>query len=223
MTFDELVSGVADRLNLTSADAITRIGQRVNERYRRVTSSAGLNTTRFQNPTFTVNTTTFPQLPDMRIDMETVVKVRKLATSPTVRVLRPITHDEMDEIPTRTGLPEKWAIKSNGPSHTIITLDGFPDTDSFTLSVEGYKNCSTLASNDEPLFPEDFHDILTFGAMADELMKMEKPQLAAEREAQFGARLSDLKFFIAKMIYQDIYAGKKSQNQWYWPWAMRQG
>ncbi len=42
MTFTEIVAKIADRLNLTSAAALTRIGEEVNERYREVLSGVGL-------------------------------------------------------------------------------------------------------------------------------------------------------------------------------------
>lgn len=42
MTFTQIVAKIADRLNLTSAAALTRIGEEVNERYREVVSGVGL-------------------------------------------------------------------------------------------------------------------------------------------------------------------------------------
>jgi hypothetical protein len=44
MTFTAIVAIIADRLNLTSAAALTRIGTEVNERYREVMSGVGLQT-----------------------------------------------------------------------------------------------------------------------------------------------------------------------------------
>lgn len=44
MTFDEIVSRVCDRLNLTSSDATTRVGKSVNERYQAVITDVGLST-----------------------------------------------------------------------------------------------------------------------------------------------------------------------------------
>src|SRR5688572_17183851 len=46
MTFLELVNEVTDRLNLTSDQAISRVGREINARYRRVTSSIGLGASR---------------------------------------------------------------------------------------------------------------------------------------------------------------------------------
>ena len=46
MTFDEIVAEVAARTRQTSAEATTRIGRAVNDRYRRVTTTLGLASTR---------------------------------------------------------------------------------------------------------------------------------------------------------------------------------
>ena len=45
-TFTEIVAQTAERLNLTSAEALARLGRYVNDRNRQVTSSVGLNTSR---------------------------------------------------------------------------------------------------------------------------------------------------------------------------------
>src|SRR5687767_8023478 len=46
MTHDQMVEEVADRLNLTSDDAMDRISLRINKRYKQVTSEIGLITSR---------------------------------------------------------------------------------------------------------------------------------------------------------------------------------
>lgn len=220
MTFSDIVSEICQRLNLTSSDAITRVGLRVNDRHRRVSSTTGLITSRLVVKDYTVNTTTFPTLPDLRLDMEKVLKVRVLPTPTTVRVLRAVSYDEISALPTFSRLPELWAVKTVGSNWTIITLDSYTTTD-FTLSIDGYKNSANLADNDEPLFPEDYHDILVEGAMSDELRKMEKPALAQIAEAKYEARLSDLRMFLATNAYTDIFQGKTRRSRWFQPWFTR--
>jgi len=222
LTFQEIVDEVMNRLNLSSQDARDRISKRVNTRYRRVTTLLGLTASRFIKTTYTVNVANFPVLPDMRIEMENVTRVIRLNDTPTVQVLRPTTYDELTSSPTYSRLPDKWAIKEIGNNFVIITLDAFPTGTDFTLAIEGYRSMLNLQDNDEPLFPESFHDILVEGVMADEHRKMEKPQLAEEDEAKYALILSDLKYYVAKTIYQDVYQGKtRPRQRWYWPWTSR--
>lgn len=229
MTFDEIVSTTMTRLNLTSTEAQTRIGVYVNERYKQVTSSIGLITSRRATETIIVDpldTISFPDLPQLTIDdMEKVNKVSligPLGDGVGVRVLKQLTYDEITSYGTLNGVPHAWAPYRMGSGEVTIILNAVTTDTDFTLTFEGYDIAETLSGNANPFIPTDFHDILVEGAKSDELMKMEKPSLAAISEQKFVSRLSDLRMFIAKSAYLDIIQGKDTPFQtWYRDGFMR--
>jgi hypothetical protein len=207
VTFDEIVSEVKSRLNLTSTEATTRVGQFVNSRYRRLTSSVGVQTSR--RTTSTANTVAGN--PRVTFSLEKVERVY-LTASGKARVLSERSYDEwrtsVVHAPS-SGDPLTYAIETTGASTVTIVLDPTP-SGTETLSADGLQNASTLSGSSVPNFPADFHDALVFGAMADELRKMEKPDLAAEAEAQYEARVADLRYFLAKSGYLSITQGPRS-------------
>jgi hypothetical protein len=222
MTFDQIVARIMDRLNLTSADASVRVGENVNDRYHQVCSSIGLEQVRIGKSTITVNTTNYPNLPELSItDYDKLSKVAYI-NGTAIRVLKEMTYDEITSVPTNSTTPQNYAIKSYGAHSLVLVLDGYLPSSGFTLQLQGYTRLTDINGVTEPIFPEDFHDILVQGGMSDELRKMEKPQLAMEREAKFEQRLSDLRMFIAKSAYLDIAQGKdKPGATWYRPWFSR--
>lgn len=225
MTFDELVRDVASRLNLTSPEAFQRIGQRINERYRKVSSSIGMLTSRRQVRDFTVDPTAPNILPDYVIDgFEKIHRIVRLdPASGSITVMKILSYDDVANITQFTDrIPHAFAIKRMGAHEVTITFDSFTTTSPFTIKVEGYELADVLADDAEPFMPESFHDILIEGAMADELSKMEKPELAQMREAKYESRLSDLRYFIAKNSYQDVTQGlSKPAVLWYRTWWSR--
>jgi len=222
LTFDELVSDVMERLNLTSLDARERVGRRVNTRYRRLVSSIGLQTSQRVMGTLTINPALYPDLPDLTLtDMEKVWRIRLNPATGGIRVLTEVSFDEIDNVPTVRAIPRSWAVKTMGPAEVTITFDAYP-TDPFTITVEGYDRVFDLEGSQEPFFPEDFHDALIEGVMSDELRKMEKAGLAKIAEDNYAQRVSDLRFFITKSGYRDLFQGKTKPTQlWYRPWYSR--
>lgn len=223
MTFDEIVEEVMDRLNLTSEDARTRIERRVNDRYRRVTSAIGLQTSRRLVQDIEYDPTDV----DSELPLITVAGIQKVHNIKIedddggVTLLKEITFDDMTSKPTNSAQPRAWAYKLIGNDEVVLQLDAYPTT-AFTLKIEGHENAIDLVGDLEPYFPEDFHDILVEGAMSDELRKMEKMQLAQIAESNYERRLSDLRMFIAKSAYLDIYQGKNKPNRyWLGQWMNR--
>jgi hypothetical protein len=225
MTFDEIVSEVMDRLNLTSEDSRERIEKRVNSRYRRVTSSIGLQTSRRMLLDVSCDGVNDTELPEVEIpDLEKITRIKMTGDDGGVRLLKEKTYDEINNVATLDGTPQSWAVKLMDAASTTILLDGFPSTETFTLTCEGYDRVIDMQGDQEPFFPEDFHDILVEGVMSDELRKMEKAPLAAIAEQNYALRLSDLRFFIAKSGYLDVVQGKNRPGQtWYRPWYSRNG
>jgi hypothetical protein len=217
MTFDQIVSRVMDRLNLTSDAAQTRVGERVNEVYKDVTTSIGLVTSR----RVALEVTTDPQavgstLPELEI--EGIEKITRITYTVDggIKRLDELMYDDLTSKATATSMPTAWALKRMGSGTVTIVLDAFPE-DEFTLIVDGYETADELADDAEPNLPVSFHDLLVEGAMALELRKMEKPQLAQIADGRYAQRLSDLRMFIAKSAYLDILQGK-NKPAWYYPW-----
>lgn len=225
MTFDTIVAKVMKRMNLSSSDAVTRIGEFVNERYRQATSSIGIEAVRLQT-TIRVFAAGYAGLPEVVFnDYDKINRIQWVDTSvspSTFRTLKELTYDELTSMPTNNGLPRAWAVKNLGAHSVTVVLDAYPTTDAMTLRVNGYTRLQDASGSTEPVFPEDFHDLLIHGAMADELRKMEKPQLAQTAEGKYENRVSDLRMFIAKSAYLDIVQGKdKPSVSWYRPWFSR--
>ena len=211
MTFDDLVAEVAERLNLTSAPAIARIGRSVNERYRWVSSSIGLQTSvRATITSPTVMGSPLITFPDPEVmgapGVEKLYALFNANVSPPI-ILMERSFDEMRERTPLNDPAHHYAIQRMGANSITLLLDATPSTE-YDLTADVEQNQSTLSGTDVPSFAEDFHDILLYGAMATELDKMEKYEFANKQEAKYEARLSSLRMFIAKSGYLDIFQGK---------------
>jgi hypothetical protein len=204
VTFTEIVSRAAERLNLTSADAVARLGRFVNDRYARLTSSLGLQTSRRT----TVTAATSASTATLTFSVEKIERVYA-TTSGARRMLDEITYDEWVNCNVHSnaeGTPQRYAIKTNGASSVTIVLDPVPSGIE-TLTADGMVNASALSGSNVPAFPADFHDALVFGALADEYDKLDRPAQATKNEALYQARVSDLRFFLAKSGYLSIKQG----------------
>lgn len=213
MTFDEIVAQAMDRLNLTSEDALLRVERFVNKRYRAVTTSIGLVTSRRVVREFTYDGATDIELPEVVVSgMEKIFTIKLVIDADSWKRLDEVTFSDLTYRPARDANPTAFAVKLVGPQEVRIQLDGFPSTDEFTLNVEGLDIAIDLEGSLEPWFPESFHDLLIEGAMSDELRKMEKPQLASIAETNYAQRLSDLRYFLVKSEWVDIIQGKRSEG-----------
>lgn len=219
MTFDEIVNKVRDRLNLTSPASVIRVGERVNEVYKEVTASIGLQTSRRVTVNVTIDQNT-AGLPDVTIpNVEKVLRIMIRDDNGGLITLSQMTYDSLTQIQTASGTPRSYAVNRIGASEVVVTLDSIP-TASTTLICECYDHAEDLVGNQEPYLPSSFHDLLVEGAMAKELRKMEKPELATIAENKYQQRLSDLRMFIAKNAYMDIYQAKPSPL-WFREWSAR--
>ena len=198
MTFTEIQNEAANRLNLTSAPALVRLGSYINQRYRRLTSSLGLSTSRRE--TKTVNTVGGTAA--MSFALEKIELVYILADG-SRRMLNEIPFEEYRRKQVEhelSGTPKEYTIVEVTASATTIGLYPTPDA-VIAIYADGLDNASTLSGSDVPNFPADFHDILVLGAMSDELFKMEKYPLAKDFQMQYEERASDLRLFLAKSAF----------------------
>lgn len=201
MNFDEIVAEVADRAGLTSTDAITRIGKRVNRRYRRLSTSIGLIAFRRIEYSFTVT----PGLVDQTLNGEKILSI-KLDTG--LRPLDAVTFDEMESIIPAQGPPGRWAVKTQGASTAVIRFDSSMD-DGQDLLVQAEDVGSTLSGAMVPAYPESWHDILVWGALADEYLKKEKA-LANDAEARWDRLLGELRLHLAANGWLEQVQGKNA-------------
>lgn len=208
MTFDDIVSEVSERLNLTSDVAIARVGRSVNERYRWMSSSMGLQTMR--------------RIPN--VSASTVVGNRSLvfgpAPTPVEKImsvynpsftnapaLSEVSFDELRNSVQGTDPPRKYAIQRMGANTVTIYLSSTPET-VYELNADVESNQAVLSGVMIPAFTESYHDILIYGAMATEYDKLEKAGLSKKKEDQYEQRLGEYRLFIAKSAYKDIHQGK---------------
>lgn len=280
MTFSDIVSEVAEDLNLTTTTATTRIGRTINRRYKEILSSIGLE------PSVRATATASTVIGDRNLTFTSVLKILSVfdnyakpvvsitsvattatatvtahgyqtgaavtitgavqteyngnysitvtgvntftyvfagsLTSPATgtitvglqqpqRILDEVSFDDLRNQLLGTQPPQQYAISRMGASSVTIFLDCLP-TSVFILSADVYERTATLSGNNEPAFDENFHDILIHGGKVVELLKMEKPDLAAAAEADYQRRLGDLRYFIAKSAYLSIYQGKTAQG-----------
>lgn len=212
MVMEEIITEACERLNLTSDTARSRVAREINNRYKRITSSIGLVTSRFTSVTALAvignRTMTFTGI-------EKITAVVDKSDPSQDIVLGQLTPDEMHITPIRTEPPRNYAITRMHGTSVEVELDCLPAT-AFTLYADGYVTVTSLSGSDVPDFPESFHDILVWGVMADEYRKMEKMPLMIDAEQNYEKRLSDLRMFIAKSAYLDIYQGRYNGKAFRW-------
>ena len=203
---------MTDRLNLTSDQAISRVGREINARYKRVSSSIGLAVSRRVYDIAVQTVTDDKYLTFTGVEKIEVVKDVTTVDQPIALVER--LPGEMDGLVIKDSQPRNYAIFSVTHNTVTILVDSNVVEDAF-IKADGLETAETLSGALTPAFAESFHDVLVFGAVADELKKMEKFQLARDAEDDFERRLSDLRMFIAKSAYLDMYQGKTSEKIWW--------
>jgi hypothetical protein len=192
MYFDEIVGKVARDLNLTSAEAIDRIGQNVNRRYRRVMNGLGINEASRAETSFALAANQQDQSYDLdNPTLQRIVSIwRKGDSTSTVYSvpLEEISYDEMQAtVPTEDD-PTKWCKVNVYNGRTDFRINStIPD--GFTVFVSGESLTLDLEGQLEPAFPEAYHDILWMGAKADELRKLkDAASLAVAKELEGNAQ-----------------------------------
>jgi hypothetical protein len=215
MTFTELVTEVMARTRQTSTEAQTRIGREINDRYRRVTTSIGLATSR----RFTVTAATTVGNPTVVLDGEKVLAV--FMTTPNKQVLGEITFDQWrnrNAWAPASGIPTSYAVATQSAGAVTINLDPVPDA-VYALSADVLREAPLLVAAVQPDFAPSFHDVLMYGALSDEWMQLKQDDLYKRAEQLYEQRLGELRYFIAKSGYLQITQGGTSglSRGPYWP------
>lgn len=207
MTFDQIVQRTMDRMNLTSDEARTRIGESVNERYDWLCTSMGLQTSIQDVATATTtigsNLLTFGPSP---------LKVQKINSLFNQAYAEPnelyeVSVPEIEAMQSATDPAQYYAVYRMYADRVTVKLNVTPAT-AYELSANVIADKATLSGADVPTFAKAYHNILFYGAMATEYDKMENDEKAAEFEQKFENRCGELRLFIAKSVYKDIHQGK---------------
>jgi len=200
MTFKQLQDAVLDPLNLATPEARKRVKANLNLRYAEVCS--GVNLAKTRRTTVSANTA----VDTTTVTFTSVANVFGIYDAVILR--RPLDEVSVDEIRalyarvTTTGPPDRYAVLAHGASSVTVLVYPRPTAVS-ALTADVLAVGTTLsADDDEPTFPQDFHDILVKGARYDELLKMEKAQ-ALQKAAlgEFEARKAELRYYYAKRAY----------------------
>jgi hypothetical protein len=206
MTFAEIVALVTDQLNQTSVDAQMRVGRKVNDRYRRVTSTIGVVAPRRTSVSATAvvgeQTLTFE-------GVEKIYNVQDRSDSACYRLLEEVSVDEiLEQSSVSDSTCSRFAIYNTTSTTVTILMDCVPST-TFDLYAEGLASPTIMSGTNEPAFAASFHDILYYGALADEYRKLMRKDLADDAERMYEKRLSELRMSIAASAYMDLYQGKR--------------
>ncbi len=211
MTFDEIVDRVASRLNLTSAVAIARIGESVNERYQRLTSSVGLSATARTTVTG-IATIGSPFITFTGLERVDTVYIPN--TNPAQH-LEEVTFNELTFASFQSSdTPKRFAVSNLAGDSTTICTD-VNAVSAYVLDAVGDGTTVTISGTTVPAFPAKFHDVLVYGAMASELEHMEKYDMAKRQEDRWEEMLAQLRLYLASNAYLDIHQGKNSPDAFY--------
>ena len=207
MTFADIVSAVSVTMNLTSTEALARIPTWVNMRYREVCSGVGLSTLD-QGPV-NATTTIGSRFLTFGPGVEKVLAVYNTAYTPPV-FLDEFDYDTLLNQPLSSDPPSAWAVQASTDKTVTVMLNAMAGS-AYVLTASARLNTSTLSGTMVPVIPEDFHDILIFGAKEMELEKMEKYDMATRQAERFEKRLSELRYYVASSAYKDIHQGATAQ------------
>lgn len=203
MTFNDIVTEIKERLNLTSATATTRVGRLVNICYKRVTSSIGLRTSRFGTVSANMS------IGSADVTFAGVEKVERVwvTSGGSISRLREVTPETLRNTDTVSGTtPRQFAVINQTSDTVTIRLDIQAEAAN-AIYADAHVVASTLSGTDEPAFPESFHDVLVEGVLADELRKINQPQLARISQQLYKERLSDLQHWMGKSAFLTIMQG----------------
>jgi hypothetical protein len=203
MTFEQIKKAIKDYCHLQSQEADTRVGEAINRHYRRVTSTCNIDTARFV--TRSVSTTTGVRTVTFS-NIEKIDRVIDATDSDAIRMLSEISMQAQRSRQPSAGQPETWALQASGASSVTILLDTVPQEE-YDLQADGWSSLADLQANDEPAFPESFHDILVCAVLAEELLRKEKADLADRMEAKSEKLLSELRYFLVDTADRDTRQG----------------
>jgi hypothetical protein len=221
VTFDEIKASVADRMNLTSTASLTRVGKSINEAYKMVCSSIGVQAVARQNgvtANTVIGTPTLAFGPSPTKVLKIITLYYNVTTPPLI--LTEQTVETIRQLPSVGDPATAWAPYQTTATSVTVLLNSTPAS-IYTLTADVYSTQATLSGSQEPAFAEPFHDMLELVAMAIELEKMEKYDAAKVQWDKFrgedgsGGRLSEYRMYMAVSAFKDIVQGARPvMSQW---------
>lgn len=212
MTYTEIVTHIADRINLKGDAAMARIGTNVNMRHREILSSLGISqvakgTSATATATIASRFITFGPSPVAVIKILAVYNTTVSATQPPI--LDELTRDEMLHTTLGSDPPTAYCVYTMGERSVTIQVNAIAAT-GYTLTADVEGNTSQLSGALSPSFDEDYHDILVNMTMSDELEKAEKYDKAKEKMKQAERRMGELRLQVAKSAMKGLRQGSRS-------------
>jgi hypothetical protein len=197
MTFTELVNEVMARTRQTSTEAQTRIGREVNDRYRRVQTTVGLQTSRMT----VLDAVTVPGEEHVTFSASKVIDVWIAAPAGQRRMLQQITFNDWRSrqvsVNPNNGQPTFYAIGEWDGEGVRVYFSPVPDQ-AYTVRADAIGLPTALIDAGVPAFTPDFHDVIMYGALADEWTQLKQEELARGATGLYEQRLSELRYYIAK-------------------------
>lgn len=212
MTKEEIIDEIMSRLNLTSTTARARIGTIFNRYYLRVTTAIGM--AQISRREFDVEGITTIASAEVEFAlMEKITRVFFINDNGEKAFLDEVTIDELrdEDIPSGD-MPSRYAMKSMGSESCTIYLDQIAETE-YSLFADGYIKGSLLEDEDEPVFPESFHDVMVEGPLVDEYKKLKDGENAKGSKLEYEQRMSDLKHWAGKTAYLKIRQGQRPRGR----------
>ncbi len=193
MTFTQIVAAITGHCGLSSTEATTRVGASVNRHYRRITASLNLNAARFVTRS---QTTTNGQQYVTFTEIEKIDRILDTTDATSVRLLTEVSIHQQRSTQPGESEPNTWALRNTDADSVVVLLDTVPQT-TYSLQADGWTTLTDLSGSDEPVFPESYHDILTFAVISEEYDRKEKDKLAARFAAKSEQLLAELRHFLA--------------------------
>lgn len=188
-----MVTDICGRMNLVSDDAIARVGQELNDHYRRVTATVGLEPLRYVTRTaqtqLTSDTVTFTGI-------EKIDRVFERDADGVIHTLKPVPVAQLRQSRELQGNRYCYCILHQVADSITIQLPGLAlaITD---LYADGWSTLADMTGSDKPAIPESFHNIIVNNTLGDECLRKEKTELADRFYAMADTGLKELRFHIA--------------------------
>lgn len=107
------------------------------------------------------------------------------------------------------------SVGSTSTDYVAITLWPTPSVSAITYTVDAERQTPTLAqSNDTPLLPEDFHDLLLLGALMDEYQHM-NDQRYAVAAGEYRERERAFRYWLARTATAGPIQEPSRLGAWY--------
>lgn len=213
MTFKQIQDRVLARTNLTTTVARTRVKEFINERLRRVATS--VNVGRVRAGSVSVNTVAnnnaITTTGLVHIKAITIPAQNMMLDERTVEQLRTYDPDISEN-----GIPRYYAVRK--VNATTLELMLYPEPDAiYAVTIDGILTGTDLtADGDIAGLPEDFHDILIYGALADEYPHLKDTDMSVYFETKFDERVKDLRYYMAKSAW--LRRTEPGRDPWLYWW-----